>query len=195
MPHEPLLAAAVLSGTGAGLLFTLLRKNSEFPISTLLEIALNDDDYGPLDEFHPTLNIVQTFIEPADPLAYARSYLHEPPGDLPPRSVLLTYGVTDSYTPNITTEALATAAGFAPAGDVYEDYVSMELYGAVEPLLAPVCDNYTGDTGVSTAVVVQYMPSASNDGHFVVFDHMVAKRQSAAFLASHAQAGCATLVP
>jgi hypothetical protein len=137
---------------------------------------------------------VQTFIEPADPLAYAHSYFQAPPGDIPPRSVLLTYGVGDSYTPNITTESLATAAGFTPAGDVWEDYDSMELTGSVTPLSAPVCDNYVGDTGVSTAVVVQYMPSGGNDGHFVVFDHITAKRQAAGFLASHAQGGCATLV-
>lgn len=194
VPYEPLVQAAVLSGTGAHLLLTLLRKDSEFPIAAMLEIALNDADYGPLDEFHPTLNILQTFIEPADPLAYARGYLLEPPGDIPPRSVLLTYGVTDSYTPNITTEALATAAGFAPAGEVWEDYSAMELQGAVTPLSAPVCDNYDGASGVSTAVVVQYMPSPGRDGHFVVFDHMTAKRQSAGFLASHAASGCATLV-
>ncbi len=194
VPHEPALAASVLSGAGAHLLLTLLRKDSEFPVSTLLEIALNDDDYGTLDEFHPTLNILQTYIEPADPLAYSRLYLHQTPGDIPPQNVLLTYGVTDSYTPNITTEALATAAGFAPAGEIWEDYVAMELYGEVTPLSAPVCDNFTGANGTSTAVVVQYMPSPGNDGHFVVFDHMTAKRQSAGFLASHAADGCPTLV-
>ncbi len=195
VPFEPLIQAAVLSGAGAHLLLTLLRKDSEFPISTMLEIALNDDDYGPLDDFHPTLNIVQTFIEPADPLAYARSYLHEPYGDIPPRSVLLTYGVGDSYTPNLTTEALATAAGFAPAGDVWVGYTAMELMGSVTPLEPPVCDNFDGPTGVSTAVVAQYMPTPGHDGHFVVFDLMSARRQSAAFLASHAADGCATLVP
>lgn len=194
VPFEPLVQAAVLSGAGAHLLLTLLRKDSEFPISTLLEIALNDDDYGPLDDFHPTLNIVQTFIEPADPLAYVRTYLFEPPGDIGPRNVLLTYGINDSYTPNLTTEALATAAGFAPAGNVVKDYAAMELMGPVNPLSAPVCNNYDGPTGVSTAVVVQYMPSSSDDGHFVVFDHMTARRQAAGFLASHAVGGCATLV-
>jgi len=194
VPHEPLVRAAVLSGAGAHLLLTLLRKDSEFPISTLLEIALNDDDYGPLDDFHPALSVIQTFIEPADPLAYVRAYLHEPPGDIPPRNVLLTYGVGDSYTPNITTESLATAAGLAPAGDLFEGYPSMELLGNVTPLFAPVCDNFDGPTGASTAVVVQYLPSPGHDGHFVVFDHVTAKRQSAGFLASHAAGGCATLV-
>jgi predicted esterase len=194
VPFEPLVQAAVLSGTGAHLLLTLLRKDSEFPISTLLEIALNDDDYETLDDFHPALNIVQTFLEPADPLAYARAYIREPPGDMPPRSVLLTYGINDSYTPNLTTEVLATAAGFAPAGEIITDYAAMELMGSVTPLSVPVCDNYDGATGVSTAVVVQYQPASNRDGHFVVFDHLTAKRQSAGFLASHAAGGCATLV-
>ncbi|GAF89547.1 unnamed protein product, partial [marine sediment metagenome] len=194
VPHEPNLKAAVLSGAGAQLLLTLLRKETEISIATLLSLALNDDDYGPLDEFHPTLNILQTFIEPADPLGYARTYLREPPGGIAPRSVFLSYGVGDTYTPNITTEALAVAAGIAPAGELVVGYDALELTGPVTPLTPPVCDNYVGSTGTSSAVVVQYEPRPGNDGHFVVFDHMTAQRQSSAFLGTHAADGCATLI-
>ena len=193
VPHEPHLAGAVLSGTGAHLLLTLLRKETEFSIGTLLELALNDGDYGPVDEMHPALNVLQTFIEPADPLGYVRTYLHEPPGGIRPLNLMLTYGVGDTFTPNLTTETLAVAAGISPAGTVTVPYASLELAGAVTPLSIPVCDNYTGATGTSSAVVVQYEPWGY-DGHFVVFNNPVAWRQAAGFLATHAADGCATLI-
>jgi predicted esterase len=202
VPFEPELAAAVLSGAGAHLLLTLLRKESGLDIPTLLELILNDGDYGPIDEFHPVLTLVQTYIEPADPLAYTRYYLREPPEGVGPRNLFLSYGVGDSYTPNITTRVLAAAAGLGPAGSVIDPYEAMELYGEVTPLSPPVCQNLNGAAGPSTAVVVQYQPRYGDDGHFVVFDHMVAKRQSAGFLVTATSTlsatefeGCATLIP
>lgn len=202
VPFEPELAASTLSGAGAHLLLTLLRKESEFDIPTLLELALNDGAYGAIDEFHPVLTLLQTYIEPADPLAYARSYLLEPPPGMGPSNVYLSYGVGDSYTPNITTRALAAAAGMAPAGMVVDPYEAMELYGEVTPLEPPVCKNVEDDRGQSTAVVVQYLPRGGQDGHFVVFDNATARRQATAFLVTATSTAtattigdCATLVP
>ena len=194
VPFEPEVKAAVLSGAGAGLLLTLLRKDTEFNIPELLALVLNDDDYGPLDEFHPVLTLLQTYIEPADPLAYARFYLDTPWPEVGPRNVLLTYGIGDSYTPNLTTRAFAAAAGFAPAHDVTDPYEAMELYGDVVPLDGAVSGNVQGPAGTSTAVVVQYEPRGY-DGHFVVFDNLIARRQAAAFLATEAYRGGATLLP
>lgn len=195
VPFEPELRGAVLSGTGAHLLLTLLRKDSEFNIPALLELALNDPDYGTLDEFHPVLTLVQTYIEPADPLSYVRAYLREPPAGNGPKNLFLSYGVGDSFTPNLTTRSLAAAVGVAPAGEVYDAYEAMELAGPVSPLTPPVCENVETTAGAATAVVVQYRPRSGEDGHFVVFDNMIARRQSTAFLATHAAGGCATLVP
>jgi hypothetical protein len=65
----------------------------------------------------------------------------------------------------------------------------------VTPLQPPVCDNFVSGSGVSSAVIVQYEPNATVDGHFVVFDIPLAERQSTAFLATHATGDCATLVP
>ncbi len=195
VPFEPELRATVLSGAGAHLLLTLLRKDSEFDIPALLALALNDGDYGELDEFHPVLTLLQTYIEPADPLAYGALYLRDPWPEVGPRNVFLTYGVADSYTPNLTARALASAAGLAPAGPIIHPYEAMELYQEVTPLSPPVCGNHAGPAGQSTAVVVQYQPSLGHDGHFVVFDDVLARRQSAAFLATEVSGGCATLVP
>jgi predicted esterase len=202
VPFEPDLAAAVLSGAGAHLLLTLLRKEGGLDIPTLLELILNDGAYGSIDEFHPVLTLVQTYIEPADPLAYTRYYLREPPAGVGPRNVYLSYGVGDTYTPNITTRVLAAAAGFAPAGTLIDPYEALEIYSAVSPLDPPVCENTEGPAGISTTVVVQYQPRYGDDGHFVVFDHMTARRQSVGFLATATStlsatefAGCATLIP
>jgi hypothetical protein len=116
--------------------------------------------------------------------------------------VFLSYGVGDTYTPNLTTRVLAAASGFAPAGTLTDPYEAMELYGEVTPLAPPVCENIDGLVGPSTAVVVQYEPRFGDDGHFVVFDHMTARRQSVGFLVTATStlsatdfAGCATLIP
>jgi predicted esterase len=195
LPFEPDLKASLLSGAGAHLLLTLLRKDSEFDIPALLELLLNDGAYGPIDEFHPVLTLVQTYIEPADPLAYGALYLRDPVPGVGPRNVFLTYGVGDSYTPNLTSRALASAIGLAPAGEVFHPYDAMELVHPVSPLSAPVCQNHEGAAGAATAVVVQYQPAGGRDGHFVVFDDTNARRQAAAFLATEAYLGCATLMP
>lgn len=195
VPFEPRLRAAILSGAGANLILTLLRKKSELDIEALLEIALDDPAYGPLDEFHPVLTVLQTFIEPADPLAYAQDYFASDEPGVGAPSLFLTYGRGDSYTPNLTTRVLAETIGAAPAGEVLDSYEAYDLLGGVSPLALPVCDNLSVDGGHRTAVVVQYEPWPGSDGHFVVFDERTARRQAAAFLATEATVGCATLLP
>ena len=32
-----------------------------------------------VDDFHPVLNLIQTFIDPADPISYGSNYLRSPP--------------------------------------------------------------------------------------------------------------------
>jgi len=103
----------------------------------------------------------------------------------------------DTLVQDLVDAAARECTGFSVGGAVYFSF-DAEVDPASLPAdgleTAPVCDNFAGPTGVSTAVVVQYMPSPGHDGHFVVFDHMTAKRQSAAFLASHAVSGCPSLV-
>ena len=63
----------------------------------------------------------------------------------------------------------------------------------------PIAGNVAG--GAATGVLCQYkVPVLSNgrqpyDGHFVVFNHPDAIRQSNAFLATHAATGKAQLIP
>ena len=65
--------AVVFSGLGAILTITLLERKDIVDFESLLARLLRIPDDDPLDEMHPVVNLFQQFIEPADPIAYARS--------------------------------------------------------------------------------------------------------------------------
>ena len=88
-----------LLNAGAGLLFHFLRDH--------------------LTEFHPLVNLVQTVIEPADPLLYAEHLILDPrpvaQKPTAPRDVLLIESLYDELLANESGEAFARAAGLVLA--------------------------------------------------------------------------------
>ncbi len=95
--HGP--GIGTLLGAAAGLYFHFLRDR--------------------LTEFHPLVNLVQTAVEPADPLLYAGDLIRhpQPVGDVPPapRDVLLIESLYDELVANEAGEAWARAAGLGLA--------------------------------------------------------------------------------
>jgi hypothetical protein len=117
---------------------------------------------GELDEFHPFLALVQALSDPIDPQSYA--WLYHAPG-LPPRSVLHVEGLGDSYTPNISAEALAVALAATPLAPLLQPPRGLDLLG-LKP--APeVTGNARG--GQATIALVQMAPTHREDGHFVIY--------------------------
>jgi predicted esterase len=173
---EPRVQGAVLSGAGGLLYQTMLHKEG---IPELVAAFIRD---YPLDQFNNLLALVQMFGEPADPANYGPM--------LTGLDIYQSEGFVDSFTPNITIEALGVAAGLSPVAPVLDSVAGFFLRGlpVLEP---PVSANRDGHT----AVFVQYQAASGNDGHFVVFDVPAARRQHAAFLGTLARDGRATLVP
>jgi hypothetical protein len=188
---EPEIDGAVLSGAGGLIYLSMLHKTEPLDITTIINAIIRDE---PLDEFNPTLALVQTWIERSDPVNYGPLLARTPPlgpdgAPMAPKHIFQSEGLIDDYTPPISIEALATSIGGNPVAPVLQDIPGLTLRGR-EVLSAPVTGNVDG----TTVVLLQYEESAGSDGHFVVFDVPAAETQSAEFLGTLAQTGTATLV-
>jgi dienelactone hydrolase len=189
--YEPRVRGAVLSGAGGLIYLSLLHKTEPVDITTLVKAIIRD---RPLDELNPTLALVQTWIERADPVNYAPLLARTPPAGptgapMAPKHVYQSEGLIDDYTPPLSIEALATAIGGHLVAPELQPLPGLGLRGR-STLSAPVTGNLDG----TTVVLLQYAETPGSDGHFVVFDVPAAQRQSARFLGSLAETGTATLV-
>jgi hypothetical protein len=183
----PEVRAAVLSGAGANMLLSLLGKTEPVDIPLLVQALLSE----PVDEFHPFLNLLQAYLEPADPGNYARGFFREPAAGQAAKSIFQSLGIVDHYTPLPTIMALAVAMGVQPVAPVLEPILGMDLAGTTTGT-APMVGNVAG--GAATGVICEYTAPAGDDGHFVVFDVPAATAAYARFLATAMRDGVATLM-
>ena len=163
LPYEPDVSAAVLSGTGGGLVLSLLNKTNPVNIPAGVAIALHDPAVG---SNHPVLNFIQGYFDAVDPVNYAE-YIgaRQIEEQTTPRHVLHTIGLGDTISPIPTLEAFSTGLRGAVIAPLYEPFESRTV-DAVEP---PVSENAAVGDGRYTVVSRQYRPAAGDDGHFVVF--------------------------
>jgi hypothetical protein len=193
LAYEPGIKAAILSGAGADLAFSLLGKTQPVDIPKLVDALVGEN----VDEYHPLLAMVQTYFEDTDPGNYGRLFFREPPFDLPPKSIYQSLGVVDHFTPIPTIKALALAMGVQPANPMIEPIDALPLDG-LSWGDAPITKNVAG--GAATGVLCEYLVPLSQsgmpeyDGHFVVFDDPHAEVQSNAFLATDVTSGVAQLI-
>jgi predicted esterase len=185
-----LARGAVLSGAGSDLALSLLEKTKPVDVAAAFRIlvGLGDPDAAAeLDIFHPVMTLVQTIIDPADPLEYGGFIARSPRRGTAPKSIFQTEGVAadgsgDSYAPPHTIEALSVAIG-----------LPRQLPGThpvVEAGWAAIADVTVGADGTTanigdgraSGVLAQFIPAAGHDGHFVVFDVPKARAQAASFL-------------
>jgi pimeloyl-ACP methyl ester carboxylesterase len=163
---------AYLSGSAGNILYSIAYKTE--PVNILagigLVLGLSDRDIEAFDIgiYHPLLNLIQLFIEPADPMNYAVHWFADPLEGVPARHILQVEGMGDSYSPPIGIEALGVAAGLVPVEPMLRDVDGFELKGIL-PVEKPVSLNVTAGTGSVTAGFLQYAPPPDVDGHFVSF--------------------------
>jgi hypothetical protein len=187
LPFADQVKAAVLSGNGASIGDSLVAKKSPVNIAAALPLLLGGDSEWDdptalrAGSFHPVLDLVSQWIDPADPLHFARLVARSPAASRAPKHVFQTYGLLDSYAPNVTLQQYAKAASLdqappdpsaAPADDL-----------DIVPATAAVQGNLTVGTASYTLVVRQYGPPAGSDGHFVAFQQPNANRDIVEFLA------------
>lgn len=190
---EPALSGAVFSGTGGLLYIALLHKTQPLDIPALVQTFLRDD---PVDEDNPSLALFQMWAERADGANYAPLMVRQPQmlpdgTPIPPRNIFQTEGFVDSYTPNPSIEAFATALG----GDLVQTPNTKDVEGLIElrgrAIMPPP---FSANLDGVTAVLAQYNQQQGSDGHFVVFDIPLATNQAASFLGTLAKTGTATVV-
>jgi hypothetical protein len=179
LAFEPSVTGAVLSGTGGLLYLSMLYKVAPVDFPDLIDALVHD---SPLDEDNPSLALAQLWIERSDGANYARK--------LAPKNIFQTEGFIDTYAPNPSIEAFATAVG----GDLVMLPDEVEVPGLTlrgrGVLSPPIAHNVDG----GTLVLAQYKQKPGSDGHFVVFDLTTARTQSSEFLGTLVRTGTATVV-
>ncbi|MDB4955342.1 MAG: hypothetical protein JWO36_2911 [Myxococcales bacterium] len=189
---EPALTGAVLSGTGGMLYLSMLYKTAPVDFPNLVETLTRDT---PMDEDNPSIALAQMWIERSDGVNYARFMVRDPQlapdgTHLAARNIFQTEGFTDTYAPNPSIEAFATALGPDQVMAVDEkDVLGLKLRGR-STLPPPVTNNDNG----ATAILAQYKQAFGSNGHFVVFEVPAARKQAAQFLGTLARTGQATVV-
>ncbi|MEA2750311.1 MAG: hypothetical protein QOI41_4454 [Myxococcales bacterium] len=185
-----LARGAVLSGAGSDLALSLLEKTKPVDVAAAFRILVGLGDAEAATElniFHPVMTLVQTIIDPADPLEYGGFISRNPRGSTAPKSVFQTEGVAadgsgDSYAPPHTIETLSVAIGLPRQAPGTHAVVEAAWAGLADVAVAQGGITANIGDGRASGVLAQFVPSGGNDGHFVVFDDPKARAQAATFL-------------
>lgn len=179
----------VLSAASGVLTPSLIHKLEPVPIPALVvallglsggwQVALEREAFT---EEHPIATLLQTWIEAADGSNYAHLIARSPREGFSPKSVLMTEGLLDPYTPPASIEALAGAMGAPLVEPVHQPVDSLRLLG-FDVFAPPVTANAAG--GMATLGLLQF----PNDGHFAVFRNDVASAQVFGFFESLREGG------
>ena len=173
---EPELRGGMLSGAGSTIAISIEQKTEPVNINQLVRAALLLAPGDPLDRWHPTLSMLQTFIEASDAVNYGRFWFDEPaPGHLP-KSIFMTVGLLDPFTPPDATFALAASGRVPIIEPVSAPIEALELLG-IEPAGLPPYRGNVAD-GDASAGLAQF----PGEGHFVIFDVVSAQQRYARFL-------------
>ncbi len=127
--------------------------------------------------FHPVVSLLQGWIEPSDPTNYAPFLLDHPRAGYAPKSIFMTEGGMDPYTPPPAIEALATAMRI-PQVDPISHRIANEDFLGIPGAGPTVTGNIGG--GAATAGLLQF----PNEGHFAVFDNMDCQTRYEGFFTS-----------
>ncbi len=190
LPYTDAFSAAVLSGNGASLMHSLLTKTQPVNIAAALPFVIGDVDTqsGGLagGDKHPVLALLQHYIDPADPLNFARVAGQRPEAGRSAKHLFQTYGLGDSFSTAITLEtyALAGRLGLAAA---HSSVTMPDAIGGLMETPVPVAGNVTVAAQPVTLVVRQYANAGTADGHFVAFDVPGANSDVVRFLAMAAR--------
>jgi len=164
LPFAPEIKAWVISGAGGGVSMTVMQREDPLVIRDALLSALEAPDTTELFELHPVVGLIQTIVEPSDPMNYAPLWIAESEG--PPTSILLTEGIHDAQTPADTAEALAVAGRLPIARPYLErDVAGLTLRG-IDRMSTPYSGGTTHTSGTEvTAGLAQF-----DGNHWAIFN-------------------------
>ncbi len=175
---EPELTGAAFSGAGGLVTITILERKDIADFKTLAEDLLGITGKESLDEFHPVLALVQTFIEPADTINYAQA-MQQAPLNAGFRDALLIEGMHDDEVPQDAAEALGAAASL-PIGGTIQHAGPAFTIDDLPNLPLPINDDIPLVGATRTGAMLQF--GGADDDHFTMFDDPVANCQVMGFL-------------
>ncbi|HHH29552.1 MAG TPA: hypothetical protein ENK57_14565 [Polyangiaceae bacterium] len=169
---DPKVAGVVLSACGGDFTTTMLGRRDTEEVATVVRLVagLEDDE---LDAFHPLVALLQTIVDPADPQSFGGLYARA----APPRSVLMIQGAGDTMTIPVAADTMAATVGARPVGVLAEPLPLVAGRG-LEP--APSVRGNLANG--ATAALLQVVPTAVYDGHFVSFREPAAMGAIEAYL-------------
>jgi hypothetical protein len=190
LPYADMYRGAVLSGNGASIIHALLTKTNPVNIAQAVPFVLQDlDDNQALagGEDHPVLTLIGQWIDPADPMNFARSISWQPEAGHMAKHLFQTFGLDDTYAPPKTLEIFGVAAqvGVAQHHASVTDSADFPLGNSME-LAGGVTGNRVLEGQQITVGLRKYAPPSGKDGHFVVFDVPDANTDMTQFLAAAA---------
>jgi hypothetical protein len=168
---DPILRGVILSGCGGDARLGILRRD-DIPIVPLFAALLGLAP-GELDELHPLMTLVQTLADPIDPASYARFFWDPLPGRRAP-SVLHYEGMSDTYTPPVTAEALAVALRATPLAPVVKP---LPWLGVREAALGVELEKPG-----PPRLFAQFRSTRQENGHFVIYHEPEAMEIARAFM-------------
>ena len=160
---EPLVKAALISGSGGVIVDTILLRKDPFDIRAFVSSTLGIAD-GDFDTFHPVLSIIQMMIDATDPVNYAPYWLHPAPGGLA-KHVLVTSGTADHATAPVEVLSMTASAGVPLISPIAKQSDAHDLAG-LSPLKMPVSLNVETPDGPRTVGLKQWQDGT----HWVAFD-------------------------
>lgn len=185
---------AVLSAASGIIVPALIEKVEPLVIPSLVRTLLNLPG-SPWQEalaqegftyWHPVATLLQAWVEASDTINYAHLIVREPREGFAPKSVLMTEGLMDAFSPPISIEALAAAMDLPPIEPVSRQLVAHRVLG-VAPLSGAVSGNLAD--GAATGGLLQF----PEDGHFAIFRNETAETQVYDFLGSLVDGSAGTI--
>jgi len=190
---EPSFGAVILSGAGGSWIENIVYKQKPVKVRPAAEVLLGYGTYDrTLTRGDAVLSFVQWAAEPADPSVYGPNLVTEPPSGKPARHILMLQGIVDHYImpsiANATSLPMGLDLGDAPLDSVAPELADEEHLADLLPFVGrvPKVLPLTGNAaaGTATAVVVQHMGDAVEDGHEAAFQTEPPKVQYRCFLKS-----------
>lgn len=161
--YEQDLKGVALSGAGGELALSILNKKNPTDLSIVAGSFFGDRS---LHRIHPIMNILAIMFGPAESMTYAPYMVRDRIGSTNPIPYLQFSGVGDTYTPDVTQQALIRAVQVPFVG-----YVAQSVSGVERVQGNTAQANVTTTSGVSvTGGAVQYAPATGSNGHFVLFE-------------------------
>ncbi len=175
LAQDRAIEGALMTGASASLVDAMTSKKSPINIADNLWLALSETGPQAVDRFHPVLSLLQSYIDPVDPLHFARADIVVPaeaPTPAYARHVFQIWGKDDTYTARPVQWSYALGAGFAFVGPKLDEYELTPVSSVSGNIMVP---------RTVTAAMRQYAPDGY-DGHFVAFENLTAKTDAKNFI-------------